>query len=459
MDPTHKVQANPTPSADGAIARDLEIRRVAWRYGVAVASTALTLALRFALTPWVGERPLLILFCFPIILSAYVGGLWPGVLATVITVVGTKILLAPPLYALWFDRPFDVAQWTLMLALGVLVSIVTEALHRSRRRAQAAAQEAQAARDLVSRNERRFRAMIENGSESFVLLDGNRQCIYASPAVSNVEGFSQDEIIGHNGAEHTHPDDALYMNNAMEQALANTGKPIPIQWRRRHKNGNWIWLEGVEVSMLDNPDIQAVVVNYRDISGRKHSEERVRQQLQHLNLLHQITRAMAQREDLASILKVMATRLEADLPVEFSCVCLFDQASNALQVAQIGERSAAIADELGIALNSQIPAEGLALGLRGVLVYEPDIARLNLPFPQALAKAGLRSVVVGPLEVDGKVMGLLLLARRGTNHFAAAECEFIQQLCEHVALAARQSQLHAAALRHAYDELRTRLNV
>ncbi len=51
------------------------------------------------------------------------------------------------------------------------------------------------------------------------------------------------------------------------------------------------------------------------------------------------------------------------------------------------------------------------------------------------------------------MFGALLAARHGTNAFGSADCEFLRQLSQHVALAANQAQLYAA-LQKAYDDLR-----
>ena len=87
------------------------------------------------------------------------------------------------------------------------------------------------------------------------------------------------------------------------------------------------------------------------------------------------------------------------------------------------------------------------------LVYEPDISRLTFPFPQRLARGGLRSLVAAPLMVESKVFGVLVAARRQADSFSSGECEFLRQLSEHVALAAHQAQLYEA-LQQAYDDLR-----
>jgi light-regulated signal transduction histidine kinase (bacteriophytochrome) len=46
-------------------------------------------------------------------------------------------------------------------------------------------------------------------------------------------------------------------------------------WRRRHKNGHWLWLEGVATNLLGDPAVRAIVTNYRDITERKRAEEEI----------------------------------------------------------------------------------------------------------------------------------------------------------------------------------------
>jgi signal transduction histidine kinase/ActR/RegA family two-component response regulator len=101
----------------------------------------------------------------------------------------------------------------------------------------------------------------------------------------------------------------------------------------------------------------------------------------------------------------------------------------------------------------EIDENGLSHCVRGRLVYEPDIGQAPFPFPQRLAKAGLRSMVAAPLLVESKVFGVLIAARRQAQSFSSGECEFLRQSSEHVALAAHQAQLYAA-LQQAYDDLR-----
>ncbi|MDB6019023.1 MAG: hybrid sensor histidine kinase/response regulator [Pedosphaera sp.] len=191
-----------------------------------------------------------------------------------------------------------------------------------------------------------------------------------------------------------------------------------------------------------------------EIGERKSAEGRVQAQLGRLELLNQITRAIGERQDLPSIFQVVIKNLEDYLRIQFGCVCLYDQAGT-LTVASVGVQSGTLASELGMTEHAQIPIgeNGLSRCVQGRLVYEPDTQQIQAQFPQRLAQGGLRSLVVAPLLVESQVFGVLVAARREPESFSSGECEFLKQLCEHVALAAHQAQLHDA-LQQAYDDLR-----
>jgi signal transduction histidine kinase/ActR/RegA family two-component response regulator len=192
-----------------------------------------------------------------------------------------------------------------------------------------------------------------------------------------------------------------------------------------------------------------------EVVERRVAQQRVSEQLERLALLHQISRAIAEREELASVLFVAAASVEEHLPADFVCVCMFDAPAQTLQVARLAPKSLAAAATLAMHEGAEIEIDGNGLSrcMAGNLVYEPDVEEIEFPFPQRLRGAGLRSFVAAPLQVESKVFGALIVARAAPNAFSSGECEFLRQLSEHVALAAHQVQLNTA-LQQAYDELR-----
>jgi len=235
------------------------------------------------------------------------------------------------------------------------------------------------------------------------------------------------------------------------------GKPVAqFETVRIRKDGKRI---DVSVTVSPLKDSQGNVVGAstiaRDITEAKAAESKGHAQLARLNLLHQITRAIGGRDDLRSIYQVVLRSLEEDLSFDFGCICDYDATRQELKVIHVGVRSQPLALELALTEQAHIPidANGLSRCVRGQLVYEPDITEVKMAFPQKLAAAGLRSLVAAPLLDESRVFGVFIAARRERHSFSSGECEFLQQLSEHVALAAHQAQLHSS-LQQAYDDLR-----
>jgi signal transduction histidine kinase/ActR/RegA family two-component response regulator len=178
-------------------------------------------------------------------------------------------------------------------------------------------------------------------------------------------------------------------------------------------------------------------------------------QVSRSNLLNQITRGMAQRQDLESILHVTLGELESRLAIDFGCVYLFDPASSCLEVAAV---RCSLPTESARSLSAQElkldKTETECPGLDDQRpLYEPDLANAQGPPFQKLVDTGLRSAVAIPLRVEERRFGLLLVARKQPAAFTLRDHEFLRVLGEQVALAGHQAQLHAE-LKKAYDDLR-----
>lgn len=115
-------------------------------YVLAVLLTGMTFLLRFALEIPL-SRPMLILFMLPITLSALLGGAGPGVLATALTIVGQATFVLRGYVPESFDVRIMNFQLFILAASGVVVSLVSHALHRSRQRAELALRRERDARD------------------------------------------------------------------------------------------------------------------------------------------------------------------------------------------------------------------------------------------------------------------------------------------------------------------------
>jgi diguanylate cyclase (GGDEF)-like protein/PAS domain S-box-containing protein len=80
------------------------------------------------------ERLMLILFMLPVILSALLGGLGPGLVSTAVAAAGSNYLSIPPVHSLRIASNDDLLQWCALIVNGVAVSLLSEMLRRSKAR-------------------------------------------------------------------------------------------------------------------------------------------------------------------------------------------------------------------------------------------------------------------------------------------------------------------------------------
>ncbi|MCC5913679.1 MAG: PAS domain S-box protein [Balneolaceae bacterium] len=119
----------------------------------------------------------------------------------------------------------------------------------------------------IAKKEKRFRALVENGSDVLLILSTDGKPIYASPTIKNVLGYTPEEALNFEITNVCHPDDIETIASELEIAINNPGVPIKVTpARMRHKDGNWRWLEGTITNMLDDPAVGGIVDNFRDVT-------------------------------------------------------------------------------------------------------------------------------------------------------------------------------------------------
>jgi PAS domain S-box-containing protein len=136
-------------------------------------------------------------------------------------------------------------------------------------------------------SEERYRLLVQNSSDMIALMDAEGKVHYISPTTKSMLGYEPEELLGQVGLAFHHPEDKAGMLAAGNRCLQNPDEPVLAQYRFRHKDGSWTWLESIANNCLDHPAIGAIVVNTRDITERKAMEDALEktEQLESLSVL------------------------------------------------------------------------------------------------------------------------------------------------------------------------------
>jgi len=127
----------------------------------------------------------------------------------------------------------------------------------------------------VDHSDARLRALTEYALEIITVQDASGAFTYVNEAVTRYLGYPVSELLGRNAAEFLHPDDSDAMRERFRAVLSSEITPQDLnrfEYRFRHQDGSWCWLESVAVNALANPAVVGVIAHSRDISWRKANE-------------------------------------------------------------------------------------------------------------------------------------------------------------------------------------------
>jgi two-component system cell cycle sensor histidine kinase/response regulator CckA len=131
------------------------------------------------------------------------------------------------------------------------------------------------AEQALRQSEERFRALIENSSDAIALLDSTGQVLYSGPSTERILGYAAAEFVGSRFFDFVHPDEVERTVRVIEQLREKPGHTAKVEFRIRHRDESWRWMEGTGKNLLNEPGVKAVVVNYRDITDRKRAETEI----------------------------------------------------------------------------------------------------------------------------------------------------------------------------------------
>ncbi len=239
-------------------------------YVLAAALAGATLFARLHMAVPDQHHPWLILFMLPIILSAMLGGLGPGLLATAVASVGDKLLAIEPLYSMRFAHGADLLVWSLLVLNGIVVSVLSEVLRGALHR-----------RD-VDRN--LLTSVISGTSDAIYVKDLHGRYLMANGAAAAFLGRPQAEVVGRDDLAMLPAESALALLQKDRELIAS-GRTQTMEEHIVNQDGERVLFQSTKGPVYDPSG--AVVGLFgvsRDITKSKLAEERI-QYLAHYDVL------------------------------------------------------------------------------------------------------------------------------------------------------------------------------
>ncbi|HEY0895818.1 MAG TPA: PAS domain S-box protein, partial [Sphingobacteriaceae bacterium] len=113
--------------------------------------------------------------------------------------------------------------------------------------------------------QRRFRVLVQEGSDLISILDKDGNYTYVSPAYTAIFGYNTEDLNNCNAFELVHPEDReRIVKQFREVKTVRRVKTEPFRYRCA--NGEYCWLESIATNLLNDPSVGGIVINSRDIT-------------------------------------------------------------------------------------------------------------------------------------------------------------------------------------------------
>ncbi len=127
-------------------------------------------------------------------------------------------------------------------------------------------------------SEERFRALTEKSTDVVFITDATGGTTYVAPSVGTTLGLEGSTLIGKSMIDLVHPDDVAKVRAAMSVV---SGQNQRLEFRLRHLDGRWLYFECVLRDLLNQPTINGLVFNAREVTERKMAEEQLEHNASH----------------------------------------------------------------------------------------------------------------------------------------------------------------------------------
>jgi len=129
------------------------------------------------------------------------------------------------------------------------------------------------AQEAVEEIGKRFQSLVQNSSDLITIVDAQGIIRYKSPSSRWILGYTDDELLGKPSFDFIHPDDVAKVQERLNQLISLPGSTLRMVYRVRHKNGSWHVLDSTGTNLINDPSIEGIVINSRDVSERTRAEQ------------------------------------------------------------------------------------------------------------------------------------------------------------------------------------------
>jgi PAS domain S-box-containing protein len=129
--------------------------------------------------------------------------------------------------------------------------------------------------DALVEMEVKYRTMVAGISDVIGIMNQNGIITYKSPNIEKFFGWFPEDLIGTDYWLTVHPDDLGWLKKEYDNLLLKNGSSINVKYRYKCKDSSFKVIELTATNLVQNSAVKGIMMNYRNISDRIVTEEKL----------------------------------------------------------------------------------------------------------------------------------------------------------------------------------------
>jgi PAS domain S-box-containing protein len=297
------------------------------------------------------------------------------------------------------------------------------------------------------------RSLIEASLDPLVTISPEGKVTDVNHATEEATGRSRAALIGTDFADYfTEPDRA----RAGYRRVLAEGRVRDYPLTLRHRDGRTIdVLYNATVYRNAAGELQGVFAAARDVTERNRAERALRRYAERLAVLYQVDQLIAGTLEIRDIHDALVALLARIIPVDRTSLVLVHEAEGVWETTKVWSRGTPM-----LRAGQRAPLAGSVVEhvvRTGRPLLEREIGESGeWPENGVLRAEGLRSRVLLPLRIEGRVVGMLTAACAVPEAYAPEDLQILEPIADQLAIGIHRSSLYAQLRAHA-DDLEARV--
>ncbi len=301
-----------------------------------------------------------------------------------------------------------------------------------------------------------FQRLIETSFDAIVLMDEMGKVIYQSPSTERISGYSLAEMQAMEGVSMIHPDDVETDSSAFINMVRTPGAILSKKHRIRHKDGRYLWIEGVYRNLLHDEEVRAIVYNYTDVTEKVNAELRQTKSNRELQLLHNVNDIILSGTDELQLYNDICKCIVVSGGYKLAWLCFKPVEDSELQIVEPVASYGAVSylETITISMKDPVLSKGptttvLMTGEKVVANNIEDSDQFR-PWLEKAQKYGIAAIAALPLFMGSGQSGALVVYADAVGAFDAFEVSILERIAKNMCRAVQSLRTKADMLTAKY---------